>query len=70
MKKLIGVACAAGFTLAVGVGAATAAPKSSPANCVGQTVSAHTRNGLASGPALVSGVKAYCRDGIPFHPPA
>lgn len=67
MKKLVALAGAVGLAATLGVSAATAAPKSSPANCVGKVISAHTSAGLASGPELVAAAKAYCRDGIPFH---
>lgn len=72
MKKLIALVGAVGLTASLGVAAATtatAAPKSSPANCVGKVISMHTRSGLAAGPELVLAAKAFCRDGIPFHPP-
>ena len=67
MKKLIALAGAVGLTATLGVAAASAAPKSSPANCVGKVISMHTSEGLASGPELVSAAKASCWEGIPFH---
>lgn len=67
MKRVLALVGTVGIVSALGVASATAAPKSSPANCVGKVVSAHTSNGLASGPALVNAAKAFCRDGVPFH---
>ena len=61
------MALVTGTLLAASAGAASAAPKSDPANCVGKVISYHTSNGAAYGPALVAAAKAYCRDGIPFH---
>ena len=69
-KRLLALTLVTGALLAPGAGAASAAPKSDPANCVGQVISYHTSNGAAYGPALVAAAKAWCRDGIPFHPPA
>lgn len=70
MKKLIALVGAVGLTASLGVAAASAAPKSEPANCVGKVISMHTSNGAASGPELVQAAKAFCREGIPFHDPA
>ena len=67
MKKCVVATVISLAGIAMGAGAASAAPKSDPANCVGKVVSAHTSNGAAAGPELVAAAKAWCRDGIPFH---
>jgi hypothetical protein len=67
MKRIIALVGAAALATSLGVASASAAPKSSPANCTGKTVSAHTKADLASGPTLVNAVKAFCWDGTPFH---
>jgi len=61
MKTLIATAAAVSAALLLGLAAASAAPKSNPANCVGKYISERTSAGVASGPELVAEAKAACR---------